>query len=173
MPWDPTVQPAPFQRHDPLDAGSAGELVRLTTHETVSRAKVGRRLAEMKLKPWREKMWCIPTVTAEYVARMEDVLDLYAETPDPRRPVVCFDETPRQLIGKARVPNSGPVWEAKTLRTGRRSPCRGRCTRSRRRLAVYSLRNAELRAAWKLFTVTDRMLGNLGDTRKVSGWRMP
>ena len=48
----------------------------------------------MKLKPWREKMWCIPTVTAEYVVRMEDVLDLYAETPDPRRPVVCFDETP-------------------------------------------------------------------------------
>ena len=82
----------------------AGELVRLATHETVSRGTVGRRLAEMKLKPWWEKMWCIPTVTAEYVARMEDVLDLYAETPDPRRTVVCFDETPRQLIGEARVP---------------------------------------------------------------------
>ena len=82
----------------------AGEMVRLTTHETVSGATVGRRLAEMKLKPWREKMWCIPTVNAEYVARMEDVLDLYAEPPDPRRPVVCFDETPRQLIGEARVP---------------------------------------------------------------------
>lgn len=82
----------------------ADELVRLTTHATVSRATVGRRLAAMKLKPWREKMWCIPTVNAEYVARMEDVLDLYAEAPDPRRPVVCFDETPRQLIGEARVP---------------------------------------------------------------------
>jgi len=82
----------------------AGELVRLTTHETLSSATVGRRLAEMKLKPWREKMWCIPTVSAEYVARLEDVLDLYAETPDPQRPVVCFDETPRQLIGEARVP---------------------------------------------------------------------
>jgi hypothetical protein len=35
---------------------------------------------------------------------MEDVLDLYAEEPDPKRPVVCFDETPRQLIGEARVP---------------------------------------------------------------------
>ena len=51
-----------------------------------------------------EKMWCIPHVNAEYVARMEDVLDLYAETPDRRRPVVGFDETPRQLIGEARVP---------------------------------------------------------------------
>ncbi len=65
---------------------------------------VGRRLAEMALKPWQEKMWCIPTANAEYVARMEDVLDLYAEPPDPRRPVVGFDETPRQLIGEARVP---------------------------------------------------------------------
>jgi hypothetical protein len=51
-----------------------------------------------------EKMWCIPTVNAEYVARMEDVLDLYAEAPDPLRPVICFDETPRQLIGEERVP---------------------------------------------------------------------
>jgi len=29
-------------------------------------------------------MWCIPQVDAQYVARMEDVLDLYAEEPDPR-----------------------------------------------------------------------------------------
>src|SRR6266545_787624 len=82
----------------------AGEMVRLTSHETLSGDTVGRRLAEMKLKPWQEKMWCIPTVNAEYVARMEDVLDLYAEAPDPRRPVICFDETPRQLIGEERVP---------------------------------------------------------------------
>ena len=82
----------------------AGEMVRLTAHETLSGDTVGRRLAEMELKPWREKMWCIPAVNAEYVARMEDVLDLYAEAPDPLRPVVCFDETPRQLIGEERVP---------------------------------------------------------------------
>jgi transposase len=82
----------------------AGEMVRLTSHETVSGDTVRRRLAEMELKPWREKMWCIPTINAEYVARMEDVLELYAEAPDPLRPVVCFDETPRQLIGEERVP---------------------------------------------------------------------
>jgi hypothetical protein len=35
---------------------------------------------------------------------MEDVLDLYAEAPDPQRPVVCFDESPTQLIGEARRP---------------------------------------------------------------------
>jgi transposase len=82
----------------------ANEMVRLTVHETLSGDTVGRRLAEMELKPWQEKMWCIPTVNAEFVARMEDVLDLYAEAPDPLRPVVCFDETPRQLIGEERVP---------------------------------------------------------------------
>ena len=32
-------------------------------------------------------------MSAEFVACMEDVLDLYAEPYDPERPVVCFDET--------------------------------------------------------------------------------
>src|SRR5262252_10991207 len=82
----------------------AGELVRLTTHAGVSRETVRRRLAENDLKPWRKDMWCIPQVDAEYVARMEDVLDLYAEAPDPKRPVVCFDESPTQLIGEVRQP---------------------------------------------------------------------
>ena len=82
----------------------AGEMVRLTRHESISSETIRRRLAEKELKPWQKKMWCIPKVDAEFVARMEDVLDLYAEVPDRRFPVVCFDETPRQLIGEARVP---------------------------------------------------------------------
>ena len=79
-------------------------MVKLTAHESLSRETVRRRLAENDLKPWRKKMWCIPQVDAEYVARMEDVLDLYAEEPDPQRPVVCFDESPIQLIGEVRQP---------------------------------------------------------------------
>jgi transposase len=82
----------------------ADALVRLTAHESVSRETVRRRLAENDLKPWRKDMWCIPQVDADYVARMEDVLDLYAEAPDPKRPVVCFDESPIQLIGEVRQP---------------------------------------------------------------------
>ena len=82
----------------------AGEMVKLTAHESLSRETVRRRLADADLKPWRRKMWCIPEVDADYVARMEDVLDLYAEAPDPRRPVICFDESPIQLIGEARRP---------------------------------------------------------------------
>jgi len=82
----------------------ADEMVRLTNHDALSSETVRRRLVENKLKPWQKKMWCIPKVDTEFVARMEDVLDLYAEAPDEKRPVVCFDETPRQLIGEARVP---------------------------------------------------------------------
>jgi transposase len=82
----------------------ADEVVRLTEHEELSRETVRRRLAENRLKPWRKDMWCIPKVDAEYVARMENVLDLYGEAPDPKRPVVCFDESPNQLIGEVRAP---------------------------------------------------------------------
>ena len=82
----------------------ADEFVKLTEHASLSRETVRRRLAENDLKPWRRDMWCIPQVDAEYVARMEDVLDLYAEAPDPKRPVVCFDESPTQLIGEVREP---------------------------------------------------------------------
>jgi transposase len=82
----------------------AGEMVRLTPHEHLSRETVRRRLAENDLKPWRRDMWCIPKVDGAYVACMEDVLDLYAEAPDPKRPVVCFDESPTQLIGEVRQP---------------------------------------------------------------------
>ena len=82
----------------------AGAMVRLTEHEEVSRETVRRRLAEDDLKPWRRDMWCIPQVDGTYVARMEDVLDLYAEEADPKRPVVCFDESPTPLIGEVREP---------------------------------------------------------------------
>jgi hypothetical protein len=44
------------------------------------------------------------SVGADFVARMEEVLDLYAEAPDPQRPWVCFDEKPYQLLGDVRDP---------------------------------------------------------------------
>src|SRR3974390_3125606 len=85
----------------------ADAMVKLTDHNSLSGETVRRRLAENDLKPWRRDMWGIHRVAGEYVARMEDVLDLYAEAPDPERPLVCFDETPVQLIGEVRHP--GPA----------------------------------------------------------------
>ena len=43
-------------------------------------------------------------MSGEFVARMEDVLDLYHEDHDPDQPVVCFDETSKQLIEDTRPP---------------------------------------------------------------------
>jgi hypothetical protein len=43
-------------------------------------------------------------VDAKYVWRMEDLLDLYGEPYDPKRPVICFDERPCPLISEVRVP---------------------------------------------------------------------
>ena len=71
----------------------ADELVRLTEHDSISRETVRRRLAENHLKPWRKDMWCIPQVDGEYVARMEDVLDFYAEAPGSRRPRSDYEVT--------------------------------------------------------------------------------
>ena len=51
-----------------------------------------------------KKKWCIPTVGAEFVWRMEDILDLYGRPYDPKRPLVCFDEHLVQLISEKRTP---------------------------------------------------------------------
>ena len=45
-----------------------------------------------------------PRKSAAFVWRMERVLDLYEEPYDPKKPVVCFDERPCQLIGDVRDP---------------------------------------------------------------------
>ena len=74
--------------------------IKLTDHDSLSRETVRRRLAENHLKPWQKDMWCIPKVDAEYVARMEDVLDLYAEQLDPKRPVVCLTKAPPSSSAK-------------------------------------------------------------------------
>ncbi len=50
-------------------------------------------------------MWCIPPLASgEFVAPMEDVLDVYERPYDPQYPQVCLDETSKQLIGEVRDP---------------------------------------------------------------------
>ena len=61
-----------------------------------------RVTARVRIVLKSDKEWCIPKVSAEFVANMEDVLDLYAEPYDPQRPVVCFDETSTQLLAETR-----------------------------------------------------------------------
>ena len=45
-----------------------------------------------------------PEHNAQFVWRMEKILDLYEEPYDPNRPVVCFDERPCQLLADVRDP---------------------------------------------------------------------
>jgi transposase len=45
-----------------------------------------------------------PGQSGEFVARMEDVLEVYHRPYDERRPLICLDELPVQLVGEARVP---------------------------------------------------------------------
>lgn len=48
-----------------------------------------------------------PNQNSDFVAQMEQVLDVYKRPYNPRRPVVCMDESPKQLIRETRIPLSG------------------------------------------------------------------
>lgn len=50
------------------------------------------------------KGWCIPTITPEFLRRMEDILTVYQQPYDPQHPTVCFDEKSVQLVADSRDP---------------------------------------------------------------------
>ncbi len=64
-----------------------------------------------------KKQWCIPEVGAEFVWRMEDVLDLYEEPYDSNKPLICFDELPYQLVAETRAPLPAPSLVARSVTT--------------------------------------------------------
>lgn len=82
----------------------ADRLVALTDLESVSIETIRSRLKEKKIKPWQKKMWCIPSFDANYVAHMEEILDLYSKPENPYQPVVNFDEAMKQIIADTRDP---------------------------------------------------------------------
>ena len=45
-----------------------------------------------------------PKANAHFVAAMEDVLEVYTRPHDPARPLVCLDETSKQLVAETRTP---------------------------------------------------------------------
>ena len=57
------------------------------------------------MKPWLKECWVIPPeANAEFICQMEDVLDIYQRSYDPKYPVVCFDESNKQLVKEIRTP---------------------------------------------------------------------
>lgn len=74
-------------------------------HEPISYETVRQVLQANELKPWLKKEWCIPPEQrGEFVCHMEDILEVYHRPLDPRRPLVCLDEMPYQLISETRTP---------------------------------------------------------------------
>ena len=69
------------------------------------------------------KYWCIPPKqNAEFVAAMEDVLEVYHRPVDPLRPMVCLDEASKQLVAQTR-----PSIPARSGRVRRVDPEYRRC----------------------------------------------
>ncbi len=78
----------------------ADKAVELGYGEGLSHASTGHP-QKNALQPHLKRTWCIGTMNAEYLARMECLLWLYQQPYDARFPVVCFDERPCFLIGEA------------------------------------------------------------------------
>jgi hypothetical protein len=47
-------------------------------------------------------MWCVADLDEDYIANMEDVLEVYERHYDPEQPVVCLDEKPVTLHADVR-----------------------------------------------------------------------
>ncbi len=80
------------------------EFITLTDIDNLSLETIRQRLKENDLKPWQKKMWCIAKLDSAYIARMEHILDLYAEPSNTNRPVVNFDEAGKQLVEQVNEP---------------------------------------------------------------------
>ena len=72
-------------------------------------------------------MWCIPPAQdGQFVGRMEQVLEVYRRSHDPRRPVVCMDEQPYQLLSESR--QSIPMGKGQPKRIDHEYVREGTCT---------------------------------------------
>jgi transposase len=76
---------------------AAGHVKRIST------MTLWRHLSDRGIKPWLQKMWCIPKLTVEYISRMEDILNLYEKAYDPLEPVICLDEKSTQILAPTRA----------------------------------------------------------------------
>ena len=83
------------------------DLLKERVQEACVVSSIGREtirviLQEHDLKPWQQKMWCVPKLDDEFIERMEDVLDIYEMPYNVRIPVVCLDEKPVVLLDDKR-----------------------------------------------------------------------
>ncbi|MCD4817137.1 MAG: IS630 family transposase [Candidatus Cloacimonetes bacterium] len=83
----------------------ADKMVELNYIESISHETVRKGFKKNELKPWKSVGWIIPPKqNSDFVANMERVLDIYKRPYSENNPVVCMDESPKQLIGETRTP---------------------------------------------------------------------
>lgn len=110
------------------------------------------------MKPHRKEQWCLPDgPSGEFVARMEDVIGVYHRPPDPKRPLVCIDESSKQLVSEVRAP----------LPTAPGTPARYDYEYKREGTANLFMISEPL-AGWRQVTVTDRRTAK--DFAEVLRW---
>ena len=72
-------------------------------------------------------MWCIPPEqNADFVAKMEDILDTYSLAYEEDTPVICLDEKPYQLLDESREPI--PMKQGKPERIDNEYERKGTCS---------------------------------------------
>ena len=74
----------------------ADKIVAQSSLDSLSHVAVGDRLKNA-LKLWQVQSWCLSKPSAKFVAKTEDVLEVYQRPYDPARPVVCLDEKSKEL----------------------------------------------------------------------------
>ncbi|HVH86747.1 MAG TPA: IS630 family transposase [Terriglobales bacterium] len=83
------------------------KVVELGIVDRASDSTIGRALKKNTLQPHRRQHWVIPPkANSAFVAAMEDVLAVYTRPRDGDCPLVCLDETSKQVIAETRVPIS-------------------------------------------------------------------
>jgi hypothetical protein len=65
-----------------------------------------RNSEKNELKPHLKQTWCLSKIDAAFLARLEQILNLYAQPYNAAYPVVCFDERPCFLIGDRLLPRA-------------------------------------------------------------------
>lgn len=83
----------------------ADKMVELEYIDSISHESVRQVLKNNELKPHKRLCWVIPPEqNADFVCQMEKVLDVYKRPYDPNQPVICLDESPKQLVSEIRQP---------------------------------------------------------------------
>ena len=110
------------------------------------------------VKPHLKEQWCLPDGPGgEFVARMEDVIEVYHRPADPKRPLICIDESSKQLVSEVREP----------LPTAPGAPARYDYEYKREGTANLFMISEPL-AGWRQVTVTDRRTAK--DFAEVLRW---